>query len=288
MQPKPSAIAEPASAPPATCAACAGAMVREKPWLARCPGCGFLASSLEAGAGTGIAGLEALRRANFEVLLDRLARHRAIAGARVLEVGSAWGWFLEAARRRGALVHGIEPEAANAALARANGFEVETGLFPQDLRHRGPYDIIAFNDVLEHIPDPAAALRAVEQLLAPGGLAVVNLPSSDGTIYRIARGLDRLGVHGPYERLWQKGFPSPHVSYFNPANLQTLAERHCGLRRIDGFHLQSVMRQGLYARVRSSNGPAMSLILTGALHALAGILRHLPADIHVAVLERQA
>ncbi len=150
-------------------------------------------------------------------------------------------------------MRGIEPEVANADIAQGLGLETEVGLFPGDLANRGPYDLIVFNDVLEHIPDPARTMGHVEALLAPGGLAVVNLPSSAGALYRIAGLLDRAGMSGTYERMWQKGFPSPHISYFNPANLRTMVETHTGLVQVGTHTLPSVSRQGPWPRIRSSH-----------------------------------
>lgn len=270
------------------CEACGAELLPVNEWMRRCRRCGFLVSTLKAGSGTGIEGLEELRRANFEVLLDGLPLLGGVSGKRLLEVGSAWGWFLEAAARRGAKVHGIEPEADNAVLSRKRGFTVEAGLFPAELADRGPYDIIVFNDVLEHIPQPSAVMRAVEELLQPGGLAVVNLPSSDGTLYRIARLLWRAGMHGPYERLWQKGFPSPHISYFNPENLRAMVERSTGLRQVHAFPLPSVSRNGLWPRIRSSHQGLSGVAMFGGIWALSFCLGALPPDIHVAVFRKVA
>ena len=270
------------------CEACGGETRRRSTWVIACPACGFLASTLRPGAGTGIDGLEALRRANFEHLLDRLQELRPLAGAAILEVGSARGWFLEAAARRGARPHGIEPEAANADTARAAGLSVEAGYFPADLVQAGPYDLSGFNDVLEHIPAPAGLMAGIAARLTPGGLLVVNLPSSVGTFFRIASALDRLGMHAPWERMWQKGFPSPHVSTFNPGNLRLLVERHSGLRQVSVFALQSVTRDGLAARIRSSHPGAAGTVMISAVWALSFVLPLLPADIQVSVFRKPA
>src|SRR5262245_55945867 len=117
--------ADAASDPGGDCPVCGARLARLKDWLQGCPQCRCLCSSLPPGAGTGIEGLEAVRRANFETLLDRIERHRSLSGARLLEVGCARGLFLEAAARRGALVRGIEPEGANAKVAQASGFVVD-------------------------------------------------------------------------------------------------------------------------------------------------------------------
>lgn len=274
--------------PGARCPACSAELQRLKDWLQRCPKCRYLCSSLPPGAGTGIEGLEAVRRANFETLLDRIEHHRPLAGARLLEVGCARGLFLAAAARRGALVRGIEPESRNAAVAQAAGFAVDDGFFPQDLADPGPYDLVVFNDVFEHLPHPERALKDVERLLRPGGIAVLNLPTSDGALYRIATLLDRAGVSAPFDRLWQRGLPSPHVSYFNEANLSALACAHTGLRRIDSVRLRSVSRNGLYHRVKSVNGGVKGDVLFAGAWAFSLLAGLLPADIMALIFERPA
>jgi SAM-dependent methyltransferase len=222
------------------------------------------------------------------MLLDRIDALKPLANARLLEVGSAWGWFLDAAARRGARVHGIEPEAANAQLSHSAGLSVEQGFFPADLVDQGPYDFIVFNDVLEHIPHPARLGAEIEMRLAPGGLLVINLPSSDGAIFRLAASLDRMGLHSPYERLWQKGFPSPHVSYFNPYNLSLMIERHSRLRRQLTFSLPSVTRHGLADRVRSSHQGAVGMAIVAGIWGLSYALPLLPPDIAVVVFRAAA
>jgi SAM-dependent methyltransferase len=262
-----------------SCPACGGQLSRRKEWLQRCPECRYLCSSLPPGAGTGIEGLEAVRRANFETLLDGIARHRPLAGARLLEVGCARGLFLDAARRRGVVVRGIEPERANAQIAQRAGFAVDDGFFPQDLTDKGPYDLVVFNDVFEHLPRPERALQDVEGLLAPGGMAVLNLPTSDGALYKIASVLDRLGLSDPFDRLWQRGLPSPHVSYFNAANLTALALAHTSLRPIGSVRLRSVERSGLYSRVKSVNGGLKGDVLFAGAWAFSFLAGMLPSDI---------
>ena len=264
------------------CAVCGEPMVRCSGWLAKCPGCGFLASTLPPGAGTGIEGLETTRKANFEKLLDRLEEHRKLVGLLLLEVGCAKGLFLDAARRRGAEVRGIEPEVSNATIAREKGFTVESGFFPGECG--GPYDVIAFNDVFEHIPNPAQALKSVERALKPGGIALLNLPTSDGVLYRVGTALDRLGFSAPFERLWQKGLPSPHVSYFNEHNLNLLARNHTQLIVLDHVRLSTISRRGLYDRVKCVNGGLIGDLLFAGAWLFSFVADVLPADIEATFL----
>lgn len=273
------------------CESCGSAMQKTKSWLFHCRHCGFWASTLQPGAGTGIGGLEDLRRRNNEMILDRLERHGSLSGKRVLEVGSAWGWFLEAAARRGAIAHAIEPEDANVTLSRERlaathpCIEIEHGFFPGDLADRGPYDVIVFNDVFEHIPNPSQVIGSVAEILAPGGVAVINIPSSEGIFFRLSRLLDRFGISSPLERLWLKGFSSPHISFFNKSNLTACVGRNTNLYNIDWFPLVPISRDGLHSRIRATHGGAIGAGLFVSIWLLSFVLPWLPADNQVALFQ---
>ena len=58
------------------------------------------------------------------------------------------------------------------------------------------------------------------------GSVIVNLPSSNGIIFKISDIMMKLGYSKFYERLWQKNMSSPHLSYFNQENLNKLFLKH--------------------------------------------------------------
>ncbi len=121
-----------------------------------------------------------------------------------------------------------------------------------------------FNDVFEHLPKPAAAFRQAAELLTPEGLLVLNLPSSGGVLYRIAKALDVFGISSPLERMWQKGLSSPHLSLFNPDNLRAMAEKSEELETVDIFPLRTITRDGLRERVGSTYaGPVGAFLVAG-------------------------
>jgi SAM-dependent methyltransferase len=256
------------------------------PWRHICDTCQFQAADLSPAEGHGFPSVEDLRRENFVVILDHLEKLKPLKDARILEVGSAWGWFLEAAQARQANVRGIEPGEASAEALRAKGLAVETGLFPADLQDRGPYDVIVFNDVFEHLPVPSQAIKDVEALLAPNGLVVLNYPSSDGILFKIAALADRLGVSELLDRMWQKNFPSPHVSYFNPDNMDRLVLRHTTMTPVDGFTLKSVSRRDLWARLALSNSGVKLAVLYLGVWVFSFLLAYLPADIFVTIYRK--
>ena len=255
------------------------------PWVGQCHRCGFWRSSLAGGAGIDIAGIETLRHDNFRVLLDRLGRLAPPAGASLLEVGCSRGWFLDQATASGYRCTAVEPAADLAAEAAARGHVVHVGFFPDALPAGARFSVIVFNDVFEHLPDPAQAVAVCRDRLADDGLLVINLPSSSGFLFRIARALAALGVTQPFERLWQKGLSSPHLTYFSPATLQALVERH-GFRQVEQFPLASMRVGGLWPRLRSTQGVAVSALMYPALAGLALVTSRLPQDIHVGVFRK--
>ncbi len=255
-------------------------------WLNRCPACGFLKSNLTPGAGADVGGVEALRRANFKRLLDRVERIRRVKGAQILEIGCSTGLFLEAAAAHGADIEAIEPDRNAGETARGKGFSVVDGFFPESADATKFYDIIIFNDVFEHLPDPVGALQATEALLLSGGLAIFNLPSASGFLYRIADLMSRYGMLGILERLWQRGQASPHLTYFTPENLERFIRRYSSLVTIDQFPLMTMMRRGLLERVFSTETGVHAYVLFIGLYAMTFVQQVLPADIQVLIVRK--
>jgi 2-polyprenyl-3-methyl-5-hydroxy-6-metoxy-1,4-benzoquinol methylase len=280
------------------CVVCGGSLrVRLAPWSARCTVCGTWSSSLAVAINEEAAharvdeaaratGLKELRRRNYEAILDRIAVLRPLAGARLLDVGSAHGWFLEAAAARGLDATGVEPEEARGEASRRGGGDVRVGYFPDVIEDGETFDVITFNDVLEHIPDVRATLDSCARVLAPGGVLSINIPSADGLGYKVTQLLARCGARGPFERFWQYGLPSPHRHYFpRRALAQLVEESGFSVRGITA--LSVVLRDGLWERVHAfrSRTPA-SVVSFAALYGAAPILNR-PAQSDIVLLLAQ-
>lgn len=106
-------------------------------------------------------------------------------GVRILDVGCGDGGATCALAEAGARIDAldIEPRRLEMAAerARSRGLELEFGT--ADIteattleKFGGPYDLILFRDVLEHIPDVDAALEQCSKRLAGGGGIVVIYP----------------------------------------------------------------------------------------------------------------
>lgn len=274
------------SVPVRECVVCRRSMSPRKEWLWHCRHCGFLASDFTAGVGASVEGVESVRRLNFERILDGVERFVRLSGARLLEPGSSAGLFLEAAGRRGAIATGLEPEARAAAATRARGLDVVQASFPEGLEGRRPYDLIVFNAVFEHLDDVGGAAAACERYLVPGGLLVINVPVSTGLLYRLADLLDRLGLPAAFERMWQKGLSSPHLSYFNPSNLAMLVTSRTGLRLVASEALLTMTAAGLKQRIGSTFSEPAASLLHWLVLGLVPLQRLLPRDIAVLYFER--
>jgi 2-polyprenyl-3-methyl-5-hydroxy-6-metoxy-1,4-benzoquinol methylase len=266
-------------------------------WHASCHECGYESAALQGAinekpAGAPVdedereLGLKALRQENFRDIVD-IARRLARPGASsLLDVGCAHGWFLETARERFEVL-GIEPDAVVGGRTAARGLPVRQGYFPDALQPGEAFDVIVFNDVIEHIPDIRAALDACHARLNEGGLLILNLPNSAGFFYRLSKAFAKMGWRSPFERLWQKDLPSPHVHYFRPANLERLVAKH-GFERVYSGELPSLRAKGLLERIRCAgniSGPSLYLQYVAALCAIP-LLGLFPSDIIVSVFRK--
>lgn len=157
-------------------------------------------AAMRARAGLVVGTIEARRRG---LVVERVLRHRPQV---VVDVGCEDGWIAEgyapavAARGGRVVLADLDPDVlARSALADHPAVEtvVTDATAPQALAaHLGARgaDVIVLSALLEHLPDPQAALTALAPLLAPGGRFVIYLPA-DGPILLAKRVLKttRLG-----------------------------------------------------------------------------------------------
>ena len=265
-------------------------------WHRTCPACRYesatLASTInDAQAHAQLneadreAGLKAVRQENFKTIVEDAAA--AAPGARtLLDVGCAHGWFLEQASGRFDVL-GMEPDEAVARITRSKGWNVREGYFPEALAAHETFDIIVFNDVIEHIPDIATALSACHARLNKDGLLILNLPNSRGFFYRLAKLFVHLGWKSPFERLWQKGLPSPHVHYFEAANLTALLAKQ-GFSVERQAELPTVRASGLLQRLRCTGTTRGAALYAQYLAVLATLplLSAFPSDIVVCMFRK--
>lgn len=230
--------------------------------------------------------LRNLRRVNFKRIgqwirgLVRAQKNDASLPS-LLDVGCAHGWFLQE-MTDGFRVEGIEPDPNVANAAGRRGLPIRSGFFPDVLRDDETYDVIVFNDVLEHVPDVGATLDACFRHLNRDGILVVNAPDRAGFLYGVSKALLKMGSSSSFNRLWQEGFPSPHLHYFDTASMEAIAHRH-GFRALEAHRLPSVSAAGLYSRIRYSKDSSVvgAIAMTALVGAAIPLFSVLPSDITV-------
>ena len=118
-------------------------------------------------------------RARRDILADYLTRYAALpADARILEIGCGTGHNLPMLSGFGR-VEAIEIDPAARAIAGERlGRAVGDAPLPAlPGVERGAYDLVAVLDVVEHIEDDVAALKAMGGLLKPGGKILIAVPA---------------------------------------------------------------------------------------------------------------
>jgi 2-polyprenyl-6-hydroxyphenyl methylase/3-demethylubiquinone-9 3-methyltransferase len=104
-----------------------------------------------------------------------------LAGVRVLDVGCGGGLLAESLAREGAQVTAIDLAPAMIEVARlhaaSEGLTIDYRVAPaEELARASPaaFDVITCMEMLEHVPEPAAMLGTLAQLLKPGGALFVS------------------------------------------------------------------------------------------------------------------
>jgi 2-polyprenyl-3-methyl-5-hydroxy-6-metoxy-1,4-benzoquinol methylase len=141
-----------------------------------------------------------------------LARFRE--GGRILDVGCGLGLFLLALDPGHWDRYGVEvmAPAYREAQRRLGADRIVTEDLSTAPLPDAPFDVITFWDVLEHLPDPAGALRQAARRLKPGGLLVVRAPNFASYLAR-RFGADWYELSLPY-----------HLFHFTPATLTAMIE----------------------------------------------------------------
>lgn len=118
--------------------------------------------------------------------VDDVLRAAGIPGSdvrQVLDVGTGTGSLAAAAAHLGAAVTAVDPDPDMVRLARAatRGVDVQQAGLPLLPFAHDTFDAVLANFVVNHVADPAAAVRELTRVTAPGGRVVVTIWPSGRT-----------------------------------------------------------------------------------------------------------
>lgn len=215
--------------------------------LLRCTACSFVTADLAAPIDPAalyseeyFRGAEYLDYAADEAFIKRTLQPRLDAvlarqrGGRLLEIGSAYGFFLDLARAHFDVV-GFEVSAAAAAHARDRlGLDVRGDFLAASPASLGaPVDATVMLDVIEHLEHPDRVIAHIAEASRPGAVLLITTGDIGSWVAR------RRG------RQWRLIHPPTHLHYFSRPTLSRLLARH-------GFQVRDVRAVPVVRSVRQT------------------------------------
>ncbi|MGH3493549.1 MAG: class I SAM-dependent methyltransferase [Sciscionella sp.] len=183
----------------------------------------------------GYAEAEARKRHHDRTLLDAIEALRPAGD--LLEIGCAYGYFLDEARTRGWRVRGVEPSEHAVKYAKSQlHLDVSRAAFTDLAPEPEALDAVVLWDVIEHLPNPRQTVERAYRWLRPGGVIALSTGDFASLTARL---------HGSD---WSLMTPPWHQFYFSRASVSRLLESA-------GFELVRMGGDGNVAVDRGSRRP---------------------------------
>jgi SAM-dependent methyltransferase len=148
---------------------------------------------------------------NFQKRIDELKRLKP--AGRLLEIGCAYGFFLDLARKHWD-VKGVDISPEGIRHARETlGLDVEQSDFLAMPDQPESYDIICMWDTIEHLPQPVRLIEKASRWLKPGGLLVMTTGDIGSWVARFRK------------EKWRQIHPPTHLYYFSADTLTKAIEQ---------------------------------------------------------------
>lgn len=151
-----------------------------------------------------------INKRTFSTRLKRIEKEMGKKG-RLLDVGCALGDCLMEAKNMGwKEAEGLEVSEYAVKLSKEKGLKVKQGVLDKYTFPANTFDVVTYQDVIEHIADPLNELKKVKHILKTDGLLFMVTPDVGGWWHRL------LGS------LWYHYKPGEHVTYFSQQSLKKL------------------------------------------------------------------
>jgi 2-polyprenyl-3-methyl-5-hydroxy-6-metoxy-1,4-benzoquinol methylase len=183
---------------------------------------------------------EQLRKKNEQWVDIHIRRFSSdlLAAENILEIGSGYGFFLEAAlklngKKKNFNIEGLEisderrDHCAGICNCIVHSINLLADEVPENLREK--YDLILGMHVLEHISNPLEFLKKTRQMIKLNGKILFEVPNSDELF------IDICPAYSEFEYL------RAHLSYFNAETLKLVFEKSgFSVTDVEGFQMYSI------------------------------------------------
>lgn len=144
------------------------------------------------------------RKIGFNKIIEKIDRIMRRNTYELLDVGCSFGFLLDVARSNGWHTYGVELSDFASEYARTKlGLNVYSGQLTDFTFAKGQFNVITMCDILEHITDPIAHLRATYKYLEDEGLLVITTPNIESLLAKLFK----------QKWLWLLRL---HIYYFSP------------------------------------------------------------------------
>lgn len=187
---------------------------------------------------------------NFKSRLKDILKYRKQGS--LFEIGSAYGYFLERAKKYFD-IEGIDITEKPTAFAREKlGLDVHTGDY-QNIKLLKKKDVFCMWDTIEHLQEPQKFVEKISQEIKPGGYLFITTGDIDSILPK---------VQG---KKWRLIHPPTHLYYFSRRTIRKLLEQN-GFQVLEikhpGFHrsLSQIIYALLYLKRRKNSERAKKLL----------------------------
>ena len=134
---------------------------------------------------------------------------------RLLEVGSACGFFLELVKDLSFTIEGWEISSSMSKAANEQGYFTRRGSF-EELYEKWKekpkkFNVLAAFYVIEHFQNTFLFWEGAKELLVPGGILLISVPSSFGPSYYF------------HQKAWIQNHPKDHFIDYSPQSLEKVS-----------------------------------------------------------------
>jgi len=147
----------------------------------------------------------------YQILASNILARMKTSGNTILDIGCSKGLFFD--HLSGWTCDGTEVSRRYALAASSRGYNIYTGMFENMPTPSYLYDVVSFQDVLDHLNNPFEALLKANKLLKSGGLLVVKVHDFS-CLYA------RLSSKSNYALI-----PPTHLTFFSRRGIRSLLRR---------------------------------------------------------------